>query len=330
MRSHPRGGFTLIELLVVIFIIALLMALLLVAIQAARESSRRTQCRNNLKEVGLALQNYSGLHGSFPVGSQRQGGYGLSWWVGLLPYLDQNNLFAKLDLAGVSNGLLLSSAKNGTAVNGVVLPFMRCPSSTIEPLFKNGAYMTAMPSYVGISGAFPDANFTETRVNNCCVTGAPASSGQISAGGVLIPNKVIFFGGIKDGMSNVIAVGEASGWVADSTGVAKRVDAAYPNSWITGTSGTGTPPTFTGGTPTNALPAWNITTIRHSPNPRTYDATTGMQENRGANNPLTSEHSGGVHVLLCSGSVRFLADTVDLTLFKKLSTRDDGGVEGDW
>src|SRR5581483_11828504 len=98
MSAHPlrqtavRGGFTLVELLVVIAIIGVLIALLLPAVQAAREASRRSQCVNNLKQIGLALQSYLDATKSFPYGARApnngSGGWGMSFYVGLLPYLE--------------------------------------------------------------------------------------------------------------------------------------------------------------------------------------------------------------------------------------------------
>ncbi len=92
-RGIP-SGFTLVELLVVIAIIGILVALLLPAVQAAREAGRRTQCTNNLKQMGLALHNHHDSLRRFPPGGDRSpvGGYGPSWMVHILPYIEQNSL----------------------------------------------------------------------------------------------------------------------------------------------------------------------------------------------------------------------------------------------
>ena len=90
-QFRARSGFTLIELLVVIAIIAMLIALLLPAVQQAREAARRSQCRNNLKQMGLAIQNFHDVKGTLP--SSRLGPQHASWFVQILPYLDQVNLY---------------------------------------------------------------------------------------------------------------------------------------------------------------------------------------------------------------------------------------------
>ena len=101
-RRKPYSGFTLIELLVVIAIIAILIALLLPAVQQAREAARRTQCRNNLKQIGLALHNYHDVFLSFPIGNLYAGtqtSNGWSWIAFILPYMDLANDYEQLDFA---------------------------------------------------------------------------------------------------------------------------------------------------------------------------------------------------------------------------------------
>ena len=98
-------GFTLIELLVVIAIIAVLIALLLPAVQQAREAARRTQCKNNLKQMGLALHNYHDVFNKFPIGSNntQAGGWGCPLWTAVLPYVDEAPMYNKWDFIGQAN-----------------------------------------------------------------------------------------------------------------------------------------------------------------------------------------------------------------------------------
>ncbi|VAX38341.1 hypothetical protein-transmembrane region and signal peptide prediction, partial [hydrothermal vent metagenome] len=100
-QKLQKRGFTLIELLVVIAIIAILIALLLPAVQQAREAARRSACKNNMKQIGLALHNYHDVHRSFPPGAMKDeeigGKPGFSFLVMILPFVDQANVYAGLD-----------------------------------------------------------------------------------------------------------------------------------------------------------------------------------------------------------------------------------------
>ena len=174
MRLIPRmrRAFTLIELLVVIAIIAVLIALLLPAVQQAREAARVTQCRNNLKQLGLALHNYESLHRHFPAGSLRspQGWYGHSWLAAILPFMEQGNLYKQFDFLGISHpstGLIYgpnaaypagANMVNGNLVSGRNIEIFVCPSSPITKwvfttLFPPGPAGVITPSYTAIGGA---------------------------------------------------------------------------------------------------------------------------------------------------------------------------------
>ncbi|MGQ0637679.1 MAG: DUF1559 family PulG-like putative transporter [Planctomycetaceae bacterium] len=134
--SHRRRGFTLIELLVVIAIIAVLIALLLPAVQQAREAARRTQCKNNLKQIGLAVHNYVDTHNALPfswfikaptVAGVPPQGWG--WITMILPFIDQAPLYSSLNPGPVAFDQFASTA-NGQALMATSLPVAQCPSDT--------------------------------------------------------------------------------------------------------------------------------------------------------------------------------------------------------
>lgn len=317
------AGFTLIELLVAITIISLLIALLLPAVQQARESARRAACKNNLKQIGLALHNYENSFQRFPIGGRAQHVFGPSWWVGILPHLEQGPLFSQFDMNAPNNGYPTLTAANGKLVDGVKIGTMLCPSSPLPTTILVGNYNLTRPSYVGIAGATNDGGFDEPRVSACCL---PVSTGQISAGGFLIPNACLHLNSLSDGTSNTLAVSEASNYAIDATGNKKDIDGGFPVGWITGTSASGIPPNYN---PGFGPACWNITTIRYAPNSRDYNRP-GIRDNHGPNNPLMSAHSGGVHCLMADGSVRFVGENIDLLNLKRLARRDDGLTVGDF
>ena len=155
---EARRGFTLIELLVVIAIIAVLIALLLPAVQQAREAARRSQCKNNLKQLGLALQNYHDGAKQFPVGAFSQGaavGNGYGWHVSILPFIDQPALHKKFDPTGASYVLPITSL----AACLTQVPGFFCPSgapnrttNTAEYSPPPGGQATFSTHYYGVMG----------------------------------------------------------------------------------------------------------------------------------------------------------------------------------
>ena len=323
-RAPFRFGFTLIELLVSTAIITILVALLLPAVQQVREAARRTSCKNNLKQIGLALLNYEEQFLSFPFGARSQNSFGPSWWVGILPNLDQAPIYNQFDMRSPNNGYPLLNSNNGKLVDGAIIGSMFCPSSPLPQMVPVGAYSIGRPSYVGIAGATNEGGFSEPepRSSPCCVS----NDGFISGSGVLIPNAVVPGNMMPDGRTYILAVGETSNFVFDSKGIRRNLDGGYSVGWVTGTTATGTPPTY------NALfspTCWNLTTIRYTINSRAYDRP-GIRENHGPNNPLLSAHPGGVHGLLADGSVRFLSDGFELQNLKRLATRDDGEFVADF
>lgn len=187
-HGFTRRGFSLIELLVVIALIASLTAFLMPAVQQAREAARRLQCRNNLRQIGLALHNYEGTHGCLPFSSlvitQPGKETGWAWGTMLLPYLDQSSLYQKLD----PNGNNAPDQPN--AMTTVVLPFYLCPSDPSPNIIQqmNGH---AKSNYVAMYGSNRDD--------------LPA-----------VGNGMFYFNSstrdrdVTDGLSNTVAIGERS------------------------------------------------------------------------------------------------------------------------
>lgn len=328
-----RNGFTLIELLVVIAIIAVLIALLLPAVQQSREAARRASCKNNLKQLGLALHNYHDAYSCFPIGASYQRGTGLSWMVGLLPYLDQAALFNQFDFVSANTGLPVFSVPNRTLCNGIQISAFSCPSSTIPVMYTHTTlgYSLQQASYVGISGATNLDSFPATRVQNCCQN----KNGRVSADGVLILNRSVTSALITDGMSNTLMVGECSEFGYSATKEQRRIDGSHLQSWYTGAWGLGTPPSYASSFGAMApTPQFNnITTINFSPNAVYIEQTAGspgMWEGSAPMNPLASAHTGGVLGVLADGSVRFISNSIHLPTLKSLGCRDDGQVVGEF
>lgn len=325
---HRRSrGFTLIELLVVMAVIGILIALLLPAVQVAREAARRTQCRSNLKQLGLALHNYASANKMLPIGARRQLTIGPSWYVAILPYIEQENLYNQFNMRASGNGWPGTSASTGVLGNGVVFPLLRCPSSDTPLDFLTGGFRMMLPSYVGISGSSNKPDFIEKRVN-IWISGM--KNGQISAGGLLIANDAIRFSQIPDGLSNTLLVGETSDFAVDSvTGAKTDISGATTTGWAAGTNATGTAPLYNNAG-TSLIPCYNVTTIEYAPGTRDSRLPGIFSSLRGHNNPLISPHTGGVYVLLADGSVRMIANAINMVTLRQLATRDDGEVIGEF
>ncbi len=174
--------------------------------------------------------------------------------------MDEQAIAGGFDYQGANNGTVLLDAQNALLADGVIIGPMACPSSSFPELWPIGGMQIMMPSFVGIAGSTNGNGFPETRVATCCI---PNYGGQISAGGMLIPNQEVHLKQVFDGLSKTLMVGECSDMAVDSTGILRRIDGGFPNGWITGTTATGTPPNYNSGF---APPSWNVTTVKYPPN----------------------------------------------------------------
>jgi len=283
MRRKMRGrGFTLVELLVVIAIIGILVALLLPAIQAAREAARRTQCNNNLKNIGLGLQNYHDTYKTLPMGVMHGGGQsqplplnlnygpflGPCWQYGILPFMEQRNIYDKIAgmiRPGAAPGITHFTAGGvnqlpGAPLTKLVADYMRCPSSPL-PVMETQLGPICLSTYTGIAGGTdisPDPQFYPATGSN----DRPPSSnrtyvnrfmniigtGFVAESGMLPPNKHVGFQGCTDGTSNTMIVGEQSDWLRAADRSQSTKYHGDPG-WGIETTGTGAPATAGGWLP---------------------------------------------------------------------------------
>ena len=324
--SSRKRAFTLIELLVVIAIIAVLIALLLPAVQQAREAARRSQCKNNMKQLGLALHNYHDTFTTFPIGQRESKTYP-NWRIGVLPYLDQAPLYNALNFSQsfmsgctATSGFGFAQTTPGNPIlKNLVLPVFKCPSSALDPTADVGCNFdrAQVHDYVGISGATPDP---AARTNVCS---QDTGYGTYCNNGLLVPNEVTRLRDATDGASNTMIVAEQSGRVGLSD-----FRAGYHGGWsgLAGvTAGKFLVPSFT----SSDLPYGSgTTTIRQQINSKT--AGLGATNSYHGNTIINSFHVGGVHALLADGSVRFLSENVNFLTLTNLACKNDGLVLGEF
>lgn len=304
-----RRGFTLIELLVVIAIIAVLIALLLPAVQQAREAARRTQCKNNMKQLGLALHNYESSVTKFPPSSTSPVGKGVWNYPGTGP-TDPNihlHSFASLILPYVDNASLYNALNynvsaldpaNRTAAS-TVLQFYKCPSFAGMP-YSTDTHYTGAP-----------INSTSMALRNYVAMGAKSVlglSGAVPAEGIMYPRSATGFRDIIDGTSNTIMLAEtrdqgAPVWIDGSA-------AAVAARWLAG------PPTYAG----------NSTSINYKPYFVGYPANMAIDQYYGP----SSQHTGGAHHLLADGAVRFISENIDVNTYDALVSKSGSEVVGDF
>ena len=328
LRKRDLKGFTLVELLVVIAIIGILIALLLPAVQAAREAARRSQCTNNLKQIGLGLHNYHDSLKTLPPGSfnLREQWYsnGTNWRTLILPYIEQKAVYDQLAFRSDFPYTFMAGGAAGTTnylqgcrvLSKLLIPVYRCPSTDIpvfdiqdDPIVNNNPGQTMMINYAGIQGAArpvpgPDPN----AGTKDCGHGWSCNNGMMPA------NECYDLAYCRDGTSNTLLVGEQSGRVGG-----KNRTSNYYGGWY----GSRHPRTIDDPAGCGDLWQTGTTCVRFGPNSQIVQV--GATEHKYRNNTvLNSMHPGGINVLFTDGSVRFISDTIDLTDLKRLACRYDG------
>lgn len=336
-RARTRG-FTLVELLVVIAIIGILVALLLPAIQAAREAARRSQCSNNLKQIGVGLQNYHDTYKKFPTSiAPTDWSWGLSWMPRIMPYVEQTAGYESMSWVASHPGWTYTGttgAVNGAAWHNVSIPMLICPSSPMEPMVDAGSgNIIVRPHYVGIAGATDGDGFVNRQFDwalccDCC--NGIISQGIQSGGGMLPGGKFLGFNSCTDGSSNTMMVSECGNFIFDDAYLNKTVQVNSNHGFLMGSpwpiSVEQAVRDHWGGNPNNQSPRlFNSTTIRYPPN-SVGNSWPGCGNNDGQNNGIYSSHPGGVQATYVDGSVHFISDSISMYTLRCLATRYDGNA----
>ncbi|MCE9563370.1 MAG: DUF1559 domain-containing protein [Planctomycetes bacterium] len=303
IQNARRHGFTLIELLVVIAIIAVLIGLLLPAVQKVREAAARSSCTNNMKQIGVALHGYHDAQKVFPpgytsgvTGGGNDTGPGWGWAAYLLPHMEQQPLFAQINLS-----LPIEDAANTTARVQIVKPYL-CPGDTPPQAVSVGPR----------SAAGQLTSTTCTVAPACYVGNFGIGEPGVAGDGLFFRGSTVRIGDVTDGTSSTFAVGERSFRYADAT-------------WVGAVTGSQLVPTTGSGLPLQIDVAANYV-LGHA-----GEAYGGPGAPPPEANNFSSNHVRGSNFVFADGHVRFLTASVDYATHTALSTRAGGEtISGDY
>jgi len=292
-KQFSRDGFTLVELLVVIAIIGVMVGLLLPAVQAAREAARRMQCSNNLKQIALAMHNYHDSLGSFPA-SRASCCWG-TWNVLIMPYIEQGNVSTLyVNWGGTDPGPRYGAAPNSTNVTGRRYASFSCPSD------QENAPIGSLTNH-NYAVNFGNTSSSQANLNGVVFGQAPFISDH---------RRKVRFRDVVDGTSNTLLVGEVrQGQRSDLRGFTWWGDACQFSTYLA----------INSPLPDRIYTLSYCNPVRGMP----CDVSTAANPTMFASR---SQHPGGVNSSLCDGSVRFYSNSLDLQIWRSLSTANAGEV----
>jgi prepilin-type N-terminal cleavage/methylation domain-containing protein/prepilin-type processing-associated H-X9-DG protein len=299
--GSQRPAFTLVELLVVVAIIGILVGLLLPAIQFAREAARRTSCTNNLKQIGLAIQNYHDAYKVLPPGylavfdtTGNENGPGWGWAALVLPYLEEGNLHRTIQF-----GLSIESPTNAGPRTTQITTYL-CPSDSPEPIW--------IPTTYDLSGTPKQTICDVASANYIGVFGTTEPG--VNGDGIFFRNGKLALRNITDGTSHTIAVGERSHRLCQATWVG-----AVSNANLYPPPGSSAPPVVDNST------GMILGHTGDGNGPGAADSHA---------NQFSSMHGAGANFLFADGHVQFLDETIEYKTYMALSTRAGGEVIGEF
>jgi prepilin-type N-terminal cleavage/methylation domain-containing protein len=300
-RFIVRAGFTLVELLVVIAIIGVLVALLLPAVQSARESARRTQCANNLKQMGIAMHNYHDTYQVFPFGWSDRGA---GWTTMTLPYIEQKNLWDTLKFNEADNWDSDNTANEKAC--GTYIATFRCPSMQNVPRHvENQGIPGRVPtSYRGVASSTADSDDPSTSAKGRYFE-------QLDMEGLFFCCSRVRLAEVTDGTSNTFMIGE-SRWETFTQ------DGNQMDFWYIGSPQVDPCNCLTGAGATEQSEYCGSTGVPF--NARAIASTSGYVKELS----FTSLHPNGAQFCLADASVRFVAFNINQQTYQAMGSRNGG------